>query len=602
MPAPKKRVTVPASGSSVFLYNLQSSRGTQDSQINAWLRWKSEVGGLDLVTAENLVQFGRMNALSGIKSFKAYTTSAFNYERSRWNSLIIPHGETVVSLKQKINSQLNSIDREVQYIFKAEDPKKANLIWNFTRFTPQHILNLQGGRDMFGMYIALASGLRGIAIESIHSLKYVVSDDPRITSIAENYDQTVIGLSFVVQNDKVKLDYLVPRTVTLPCTCYVFPQWCPVHGNDGKVRNPLLLPSQGVSRPRLLALTNAWTSDGTMHSHRRTFLVHLACYLSVYVGLDMTSFLAASKLNYTCDQFRRRMNQSLGWSFQSETAGEYTVDAPQRMVNKQIFPGYRPIFDFFRFGDLVTAVLQQSDPMIQLEQAIRDQPATKFPSWNVKYGRADVAGRLDLNPASLKAFPNGLVRKDDILKSKSTLKISSSDDIIKARPEKGQIDAQLDCFDHTKSAMKKLEMNVEAANAGPDGFVPKFSNSALDSSFNTNKVLTPDLIVDTNFVPAPVRKRGRPKFKDEVNQLLPNAGVVVKERSRSGRKTISAYAANKLVEDEFPQFKGLTGRMFVNRGKPKKNPGRADFNSAQHEKKYWALRKLLEDRNLKIGS
>jgi hypothetical protein len=309
----------------------------------------------------------------------------------------------------------------------------------------------------------------------------------------------------------------------------------------------------------------------------------------------MTSFLAASKLNYTCDQVRRRMNVHFGWSHRSESAATYTVDAAQRMIHRPVFPGFRPLFDLFRFGDLVTAVLQESDPSICLLQAIRDQPATRFESWNVRYDRSAIAGRVDLKPSTLQAFPNGLALKEDIDKKHSTNKIDSAQALIEARPDKGQIDAQLDCFNHTRQAMRKAEMNQAAVAAGPDGFIPKSSASASASS---NPPLSAQTIIDTNFVPAPIKQRGRPRFQDEIKGIFPNAGL--RERSRSNRRKISAAEANKIIEEELPQFKDLKGRMFKSRGHPKKNPSSDDFSSKLHEEKYWALRRILNERGLKL--
>jgi hypothetical protein len=481
-------------------------------------------------------------------------------------------------------------------LFATEDPKKAPLLWDFSGFTPQYILDMRNGKDLFGMYIAMAAGIRGVAVENIKGMSYVISHDPRIVEIAENYDQTVVALSVHIVQDKVKLPYISPRSITLPCTCYVYPEWCPIHDKHGKVRNPALLPSHGVHRTKMLSLTKAWTPDGTMYSYRRTVLCHLASYLSIFVGLDITSFLSASRLNYESDQVRRRFNVHFGWSLQSESVLGYTIDASQRMLQKPVFPGFYPLFDLFRSGDLVASVLQQVDRKLCIQKAIQDQPATKFDNWNVRYNRSSITSLVDLKPSALEAFPNGIAIKDKGT-AHQTLKQGTMKETIEAsRPVKGDIDAQLDCFDHTRQAMKKFALNKEVVANGPDDLI--HGSAGGSSSSSSIPILSKDTIKESNFVPAPVRQRGRPKFNTEVNQLFPNANL--KERSRSARRKISYAELTKLVAEELPQFKNVTGRTFVSRGKPKRNPESSDFTSELHEQKYWALRKVLDAKGLKL--
>jgi hypothetical protein len=203
---------------------------------------------------------------------------------------------------------------------------------------------------------------------------------------------------------------------------------------------------------------------------------------------------------------------------------------------------------------------------------------------------------VDLKPSALEAFPNGIAIKDKDSAHQTQKQGTTKETIEASRPVKGDIDAQLDCFDHTRQAMKKFALNKEVVANGPDDLI--HGSAGGSSSSSSIPILSKDTIKESSFVPAPVRQRGRPKFNTEVNQLFPNANL--KERSRSARRKISYAELTKLVAEELPQFKNVTGRTFVSRGKPKRNPESSDFTSELHEQKYWALRKVLDAKGLKL--
>jgi hypothetical protein len=597
MPAPKRRAIVPAASSSVFLYHHKDSARVQSSRINRWIEWKMDMNLTQLISSENIASYARATALCGISSFSAYALDAFAYERSRLNTLIIPHGESADSLKKQIIKVLKSVEREAQVVLAAQDPKKAPLLWDFSRFMPGQVLSLHGGKDFFGAYIALASGLRGIAIENISDLKYVTSSDPRITSIAATPDQKVIALSFTVKKDKVKRPHLVPRIITLPCTCRVCPLWCPVHDEFGRTRNISSLPSLGMSRQRLRNIMHAWDSDhrATMHTNRRIVACHLAAFFSVFVGMDLTSFASASKLNYELDQCRRRLNTHFGWVFESESLLGYTVDAAQQMIQRQIFPGFLPLFDLFISGDLVSAVLQQTNRKFNMPQAIRDQPATSFNNWKVRYQRSSIAALADVKPSALEAFPNGLQVKDRSLAALEMQRQIVNDNL----PAKGDIEKQLECFDPMKQASNRLNVNLEVADKTSQigfGSASSSSSSFSESSSSSSTILTDQHVIGASFLPVPKRGPGRPRNQEALEQLFPNA------RDRSPRKKTARQQTDEIVAEFLPQYKHLIGAGFIKKGKPPANPKREDFKSDEFYNKYYAVRGVIQQQAQKLNA
>ena len=601
MPLPKQRPIVNPHSESIHYYNLPSSRETQDSLINQWLRWKEQYN-ITYVSMETFVAYGRATAAAGIVSYKAYVDAAICHERSEWGRIIVPIGETIEGLKAIAHRRLNTIGRENAFILDASDRKKAKLIWDFARLSTRSVLSdrFNFSSELFLLSIALSAGIRGVALESASSFQYLFSDDSRLSSGVPSPDQQVIGLCFTVNHDKVDRPYLIPRDIFLPCACHTSrKEWCPCHDEFGRIRHPSRLPHAGLPQGRLHTLTGAWVKGATSYSHRRTVLCHFAAYLSIFLGIDIVTFANISRLNLECDLIRRRLNTHFGWTVESTSFLTYTVDASAQMFNRSIYPGYLPLFDYFKTGDLVSSVLQCVDRSFDMARALASQPITIPHQHFAQYQNSNIAAQLDVPTSSINFFKNGITipkeKQPSPLSPHTRAESSSllphaqnpqpdrlniadalSQHNTSSAPIKGDAAAQLAFFDRHSAAASRSANNLNLLNT------IGASHLRDTQPHQPDLVLGPQKIANACFAPAPKRGPGRPRKQLETHGL--NLGLLVPEGAKQ--------PPPKRVETP-PGFEDVSGTGFVKIGRPKKCPVESDFISSRHFQKFWAKRRAM---------